>query len=52
MNKDDIFEKAEDKEVYLGGCERSDNDPKYHCYKCNRNYYDNLEDYIDTSDLN
>lgn len=52
MPSSDIFEKAEDKEVYLGGCERSDNDPKYHCYKCNRNYYDNLEDYIDTSDLN
>ncbi len=41
----DCFKKSEKKEIYLGGCIISDNDPIYHCNKCNRNYYDNLVDY-------
>ena len=42
----EIIEKANNKELYIGGCEESDDSLKYHCYFCNRNYYDNLKDYV------
>lgn len=43
----EIIEKVNNKELYIGGCEELDNSLKYHCYFCNRNYYDNLKDYVE-----
>lgn len=37
-----VFEQAEKKQVYLGGCEIDDNNPTYHCYKCDKNFYEDL----------
>ena len=42
-----LFERAEQKKVFLGGCLVSDNDPKYHCYICERNFYEDLKPSID-----
>ena len=33
-----LMEKAKKKEVYLGGCCRRPNAPRYHCYKCGTNF--------------
>lgn len=40
----DVFEKAERKEIYFGGCCKTigEKQPRYHCYNCNRNYYRDL----------
>ena len=43
MPSSDLFEAAERKEVYLAGCEAFDVNPDWHCYRCNRDYYDNLK---------
>lgn len=43
----ELFEKAEKQEVYLGGCCIDENNPKYFCPKCHREYFENLKDYID-----
>ena len=47
MPSSDIIEKVKKKEVYIGGCEITDYVPIYHCYNCNRNYFDNLKDYTE-----
>lgn len=43
----EAFEKAENQELYLGGCCKfiGLEQPIYHCYNCNRSYYKNLVDY-------
>ena len=43
----ETFEKAERKEVSLGGCMISEYNPKYHCYNCNRDYYEDLREFIE-----
>ncbi len=48
MPTSEIIEKVNNKELYVGDYEESNNSLKYHCYFCNRNYYDNLKEY--TSD--
>ena len=35
----ETFDKVKNKELYLGGCEVSYNEPKYHCYNCNIDIY-------------
>lgn len=35
----ETFDKVKNKELYLGGCEVSYNQPKYHCYNCNIDIY-------------
>lgn len=39
-------EKAQKKELFLGGCIIGDKNPKYHCNKCRRSYFDDLKNYI------
>ena len=46
MPSSEAFEDCENKKLFLGGCLIDDNQPVYHCYECNRSYYDNLMDYI------
>lgn len=43
----EAFEKAEKKEIYLGGCEVfvGLEQPIYHCYNCNNNFYKDLVNY-------
>ena len=45
----EMFEQAEMKKIYLGGCVRFEGieQPQYHCYTCNRNYYKDLKKYIE-----
>ncbi len=40
----EAIEAEKQKTLYLGGCEESEKDPIYHCFKCNRNYYKNLKE--------
>lgn len=49
MPMGEAFEKAERKELFLGGCcmPIEGEPPKYHCYRCRRSYYSNLKDYIE-----
>ena len=42
-----LLEQAQKKEVFLGGCEDGNNNLKYHCYKCNKNYTKDLKEYIE-----
>ena len=42
-----LGEKAKRGEVFLGGCMMEEENPKYHCNKCKRSYYDNLVDYVE-----
>ena len=37
----DVVEKAKQKKLYLGGCNVGGSNPNYHCYGCNKNYYEN-----------
>lgn len=46
------FEKVKNKELYLGGCEVSYNQPKYHCYNCDIDIYKDLKNYIECYDYN
>lgn len=50
----EAIDKLEKKKVYLGGCEMLEKmeNPKYHCYNCNRNYFKDLSDYIITESCN
>lgn len=32
------MKKAQEKKVYLGGCVKTPNSPKYHCYHCGNNW--------------
>ena len=45
MPSPEAFEKVEKGELYLGGCIIEDNQPKYHCNKCNKRFYENLKEY-------
>ena len=47
-----VFEKVEKKEAYLGGCEVfiGLEQPKYHCYNCNNNFYKDLVNYEKVTD--
>lgn len=47
----EAFEKKEKKQLYFGGCDVyiDVEQPCYHCYNCNRNYY---KDLINSDDLN
>lgn len=47
MPSSEMFKKAKNKEVKLGGCEITEYDPKYYCYNCNKNYYDDLKECIE-----
>ena len=40
------MEKAKKGELFLGGCMIEDENPKYHCNKCRRSYFDDLKKYI------
>lgn len=46
----EMFEQAEMKKICLGGCVRFEGieQPQYHCYTCNRNYYKDLKKYIES----
>ena len=37
-----VIKEADKKNIYLGGCEINDDNPKYHCYNCDKNFYNNL----------
>lgn len=40
---EEMFEQAEKQEVYLGGCTMIiGEEPIYHCYRCDRNFYEDL----------
>ncbi len=47
------FEKVENKELFLGGCLifKDVEQPIYHCYNCNRNYYKDLVNYEEVKPL-
>ncbi len=49
----ETFKEAERKEIYLGGCFKlgGDRQPIYHCYKCNRSYFKDLNKYIETKEF-
>lgn len=44
------FRQVEERKIYLGGCVRlrGFEQPIYHCYTCDRNYFKNLKEYIET----
>ena len=44
------LEEADQQKIYIGGCEYSDDNPVYHCFKCNRDYYEDLVTYLTTKD--
>ena len=46
MPSHDTVEDAKKGKVFLGGCMIEKKQPKYHCNKCRRSYYNNLKDYI------
>ena len=52
MPTKETFEKAEKKEIYLGGCEVfiGLEQPIYHCYNCNNNFYKDLVNYEEIND--
>ena len=52
MPTPEAFEKAEKKEIYLGGCEVfvGLEQPIYHCYNCNNNFYKDLVNYEKAND--
>ena len=52
MPAPEIVEKAEKKEVYLGGCEVliGLKQPIYHCYNCDKNFYEDLINYEKATD--
>lgn len=35
---ENLFKALDNKEVILGGCCISDNDPQYHCNKCDKDF--------------
>lgn len=41
----DVIKKAQNKEIYIGGCEITDYMPTYHCYNCHINYFKDLKHY-------
>ena len=52
MPTPEAFEKAEKKEIYLGGCEVfvGLEQPIHHCYNCNNNFYKDLVNYEKVND--
>lgn len=52
MPTPEAFEKAEKKKIYLGGCEVfvGLEQPIYHCYNCNNNFYKDLVNYEKAND--
>ena len=46
----EIFEKADRKEVKLGGCEVSPDNPVYHCYSCNLDFSRDLKKAVKSDD--
>lgn len=52
MPTHETFKRVEKKELFLGGCEVfiGLEQPKYHCYNCNKNFYKDLVNYEDTTD--
>ena len=42
------FEKADRKEVILGGCEVFGNEPTWHCFKCNHDFDEEFKDLGET----
>lgn len=49
----DLFEKYERKEVALGGCNiyEDEEQPVYHCYHCNKDFFKNMKEDIDEYDF-
>lgn len=38
------IKQADNKEIFLGGCENGSQKPEYHCYICNKSFYKNLKE--------
>ena len=49
MAAEETFEKEKRGEVFLGGCIVEENQLKYHCNNCRRNYSEDLKEYIEES---
>ena len=49
----DLFEKYERKEVALGGCTiyEDEEQPVYHCYHCNKDFFKNMKEDINEYDF-
>jgi len=46
----DVWEKAEKREIFIGGCCIDEDSPNYHCYKCRKSFSKDLKNYIDEND--
>jgi len=46
----DLWKKAEQRKVFIGGCCVSECSPKYHCYKCRKSFSKDLKTNIDEDD--
>ncbi|MBR0403338.1 hypothetical protein IJI55_02190 [Candidatus Saccharibacteria bacterium] len=46
----EIFERADRKEVKLGGCEISPDNLSYHCYNCNLDFSKDLKKSVKSDD--
>jgi len=49
---DAIKEKLDKKEITLGGCCITDNDPKWECNKCNNRWGHRVDDELDSDNTN
>lgn len=49
----DLFEKYERKEIALGGCTiyEDEEQPVYHCYHCNKDFFKNMKEDINEYDF-
>ena len=52
MPSSDVIDLVKKEEIYLGGCCIFEDEemPKYHCYKCNRSYYEDLVNFEEEDD--
>ena len=39
----DLLESAKQRKVFIGGCVVGECNPKYHCYKCQKSFYEDLD---------
>lgn len=50
MPSSEAIEKAERQELFIGGCMITNDNPKYHCYKCQKSFSKDLKSSIDEND--
>lgn len=43
----EMIEQVEKGEIFLGGCEIGNVNPKFHCKNCEVSFFENLKDYLE-----